>query len=298
MQSDFINNFMTKLSFPTEAQDALSTAEETLITKEKDVVLSSLVHSFMVCHTEFDKILPKLDELASLCAIENYTMNLIFYLHCTPTLFEQYREKEIPEQIFWDSMYDFKCKLTECHEVKGIWGTFTATWFPRFFNLSRFALGRFQYEPTEFAYDTYTKSGFTVNKGDLVYNSHIPSAGPMPKEVRLDSYRRAYEFFKKDLKDKPIVIVCHSWLLFPGHKNFLPQKSNILDFMNDFDIIHFEENDTFDNIWRVFGKDHALPFDKLPRDTSLRRAYADHLISGGKSGNGFGILLFDGEKIL
>lgn len=298
MQSAFINNFMTKLSFPKEAEEALSCAEEIIIEKERNGILASLVHSFMVCGTEIEAILPKLDEISASCGIENYTTHLLFFLHCTPILFENYREKEIPEQIFWDSMADFSCKLRECREVKGVWGIFTAAWYPRFFNMTRFALGRFQYEPIEFPLGPYTKAGFTIDPGDTVYNSHIPSSGPMPKEVRLDSYRRAYEFFKKDLDGKPIVIVCHSWLLYPEHKNFLPPHLNIVDFINDFEIIRSEETETFSDRWRIFGRHHTLPADQLPRDTALRRAYADHLAAGGKTGLGFGILLFDGEKIL
>ena len=34
------------------------------------------------------------------------------------------------------------------------------------------------------------------------------------------------------------------------------------------------------------------------KDTSVRRAFRDRILSGGKVGSGYGVILFDGEKIL
>ena len=51
-------------------------------------------------------------------------------------------------------------------------------------------------------------------------------------------------------------------------------------------------------MWRIFGKDAGLPAEQLPRDTGLRRAYADWIQKGGNVGGGYGILFFDGEKII
>ena len=37
---------------------------------------------------------------------------------------------------------------------------------------------------------------------------------------------------------------------------------------------------------------------KWPEDTSMRRAFKNHVLSGGKTGHGHGIIVFDGEKIV
>ena len=37
---------------------------------------------------------------------------------------------------------------------------------------------------------------------------------------------------------------------------------------------------------------------EMPRDTSMQRAFADFLIGGGKTGTGFGVIVFDGKEIL
>ena len=79
---------------------------------------------------------------------------------------------------------------------------------------------------------------------------------------------------------------------------FLPQTSNILDFMRDFDIIEPRYSEQPYASWRIFGRYFEEPFDRLPRDTSLRKAYADWLAAGHNTGSGRGLILFDGEKIV
>jgi hypothetical protein len=92
------------------------------------------------------------------------------------------------------------------------------------------------------------------------------------------------------------VIGCR--VLFPEHKEFLPEHLNIRSFMEDFTYIKGESEEEFENDWRVFGKDCKKEPKDLPQDTTLQRAYAEHLMKGGKTGSGYGVFLFDGEKIV
>ena len=73
---------------------------------------------------------------------------------------------------------------------------------------------------------------------------------------------------------------------------------NIRKFLRDFELVYSVETDNFDDIWRVFGRYSKLPYNELPRDTALRKAYAEWLCSGHKSGVGLGLFAFDGEKII
>ena len=98
--------------------------------------------------------------------------------------------------MYFGIMNDLKCKLIVCHTVQGIWGTFVFEWFfHHHFALKLFALGRFQYERREFRADCYNRGGVEISKGDEVLSFYIPSSGPITREVRLDSYRKAYDFF-------------------------------------------------------------------------------------------------------
>ena len=211
----------------------------------------------------------------------------------------QYAARGVDEAIYWDTVQDLRWKFDECVAIHGIPGTSAAKWHEAFFRMGRFTLGRFQYHFDVFDADEFTHAGITLHRGDPVHRFHIPSAGPMPKEVRLDSYRRAYEFYKDQLPADGVArFVCDSWLLYPAHREFLPKNSNILSFMDDFHIVCSRENETFTDAWRVFGAATNDPVETWPRSTGLQRAYADRILSGGKTGAGYGVVLFDGEKIL
>ena len=218
-------------------------------------------------------------------------------LGACPALRERYAEKGIDEAIFWKSIEDMRWKLRECMDCEEVWGTFVPHWYRGFFEMTRFGLGRFQFEEADFDADYYEKCGNTLKRGDTVINFHIPSAGPLTDEKRLDSYKQAYKFFGgKD--GEPTAFVCGSWLLYEGHREFLPENSNILRFMDDFDIIRSADREKFSDGWRVFGKYSNGPVDDLPEDTSIRRAFKQRLQQGKPTGYGYGVFFFDGEKIL
>lgn len=93
-----------------------------------------------------------------------------------------------------------------------------------------------------------------------------------------------------------MAFVCGSWLLYEGHREFLPGNSNILRFMDDFDIIRSADKEKFGDGWRVFGKYSNGPVDDLPEDTSIRRAFKQRLQQGKPTGYGYGVFFFDGER--
>ena len=119
----------------------------------------------------------------------------------------------------------------------------------------------------------------------------------------MDAYSRAYEFFADCYRDGKLVLVCHSWLLDPEYQTFLPEKSNIVGFQKDFDIISVEKKENFGDAWRVFGAEGDKPVDQtnaaeLPRNTSMQRGFADFVAGGGLTGVGHGVIVFDGKEII
>jgi hypothetical protein len=167
-------------------------------------------------------------------------------------------------------------------------GFFSALWFEGFYNLSRFALGRLQYEIVPFG--KYAKEDYgDITLDTKVLNVHIPRSGlPLSPESVDYSLSLAREFYKNELGEKP-AFICASWLLDPQNLTILPEKSNIHKFVKRFNIIRsgiYKENT---NLWRLFDTDEQNP-DRLPTDTSARRAFVKHLKEGGKMGWGFGII--------
>ena len=289
-----IREIMEHIGFPQEAVIAIGESIERL---SESADFNSVADEFIAHPENIDDILKRLGLLSKQLGENGYTMNMCLLLCACPALRERYAERGIDEEIFWKSIEDLRWKLRECMDCKGVWGTFVPQWYKGFFEMTRFGLGRFQFERSCFYADEYEKCGNVIRRGDAVINFHIPSSGPLTVEKRMDSYKRAYEFFGGK-NGEPMAFVCDSWLLYEGHREFLPKNSNILGFMDDFDIIMSADKESFDDGWRVFGKCIDGPVDDLPEDTSIRRAFKQRLRQGKPTGYGYGVFFFNGEKIL
>jgi hypothetical protein len=221
---------------------------------------------------------------------------MIFLLICSERLHKLYKEKGYSDELFYDTVRDLTYKLYECHFVYGIWGTFVFWWYHRFFRLDLFAHGRLQFERKAFPLKEY---GDVLREGDTVYFCHIPSSGPLTPESVQDSLKRAYAFFKPELKNGILPVYCNSWLLYPPHAPLFPSGSNLARFYEIFDIIEYEEDVGNKDFCRIFGT-HYSPklLEDLPEDNTLRKNFKHFLLNGGCMGLGKGIILFDGEKII
>ena len=152
--------------------------------------------------------------------------------------------------------------------------------------MKRFALGRLQFELIEFE-DEYAKDGLILHKGDPVINVHIPSCGTLDYEKVRDAYARAAEFYKDVMGTYPLVFVCESWLLFPAHKEILPENSNIRRFLADYGVYRTEE--TNKDLWRIYYGAEQNDFANLPEHTGLERAYKKWLLDGHMAGQSWGV---------
>ena len=66
-----------------------------------------------------------------------------------------------------------------------------------------------------------------------------------------------------------------------------------------FDVVESEVQEDNEDFWRVFNREYSPEIlDQVPADTTLRHRFLEFLRTGRIMGNGYGILLFDGEKIL
>ncbi len=299
-----IIHLMEKIDFPTEAKDFFCDIYKKL--SENDIAhLDKLTDSFFTDDITDEKNMARCDEIqaelskiADKIGCHSYSMDMLFMLISSKKLMKNYESSPLPISYFYEIMKDLTYKLYECKAVYNIYGIFTFFWFQRHYLMKLFPLGRFQFEKNEFKADSYTFGDITLKKGDVVYSFHIPSSGAMTKEMRYDSYKKAFEFF--NCKEKGYIpIVCESWLLYPNNREFYPEKSNLYDFTEDFDILYgYEFENAFPDSWRIFSMDFNGDTSILPKETTLQKNIAKYLDSGRKIGNGYGLILFDGEKIL
>lgn len=245
--------------------------------------------------------------------IHKYTLDLMVLLCCWEILRGRYEERKYPMEIFRDSLRDLGTKMKECRDVYEVTGIFVGAWHDRFLNMSRFALGRLQFELVKYPLEKeYTDGEWTVRKGDTVINVHIPSTGPLKKEDADEAFALAEAFYRGELfgeagcpgkfperqiPEGPAVFVMESWLLDPDLIELLPE-GNMKEFVRRFSLVYWEKNERFLDGWRIFGSEWEKAVKELPRRTKLQRAIADYLQKGGKLGCGYGIFIQTPKKPL
>ena len=292
---DYLLHFLREYDYPTDAQDViLSSYDRILAHRESD--FSALISEYEASYNvDYDAALERMKVISESSDVHEYTGALILLLAYTRGLSRYYEEQGIAHEIYRNTVLDLKYKLDECRCVKGVWGSFVAKWFAGFFKLERFALGRLQFEVIDFGAE-YDKNGLTLHPDSKVLNVHIPrTGGRLDHTSVLDSYRLAADFFKDKIGERA-VFVCNSWLLFPRHRYMLKATSNLLAFMNDYDVFTFGEYSGYGEVWRLFDVEYDGDPGSLPADTSLRRAYVDLISHGEKTGWGKGVL--DHKKLV
>ena len=288
MNIKFLEEFLDKEAFPQPAR-----AELLRIASSVPEALDSILKAYEQGY-DHEATVPLVKALSERSGISEYSIWLIILCLAAEKARPLYRT----EEVYWDTFCDLRYKAQECYDVYGIWGTFVAHWYPIFYNGTIVKLGRMEYQTRSCYFkEPKTALGITVNPGDPILALHIPTSfEPFDKAARMESYRKAWEYFCPD--GRPLVCVCGSWLLYDGYEGVFAPGSNISSFRNEFYMLSSKASDSFANIWRVFGSQHNLPIDQLPENTSLQRAFKAHMQKGGTHGNGIGVIVFDGEKLL
>ncbi|MBO5462412.1 MAG: hypothetical protein J6A49_03775 [Clostridia bacterium] len=293
-----------RLGLPQEAIEVFEkTVEKIEKSKSFSAKFDAILKEYMYPEAhDFGECFDKVKYLSIIFKVKEYTLDFVFLIIASEIMHERYKEAGLSEELFWDTLMDLRYKFDECVDCKEVYGTFVASWNTGAYALTRFALGRFQFEYSTFGCcDEYTTSaGIKIKRGDKTLGFHIPSSGvPLTDEVRFDSYKKAYEFFKDYRREDGLMIFeCGSWLLYDEYKTFLPETSNTVKFINDFELINSEPKDEFTDAWRIFAKYGYKNPKKWPEDTSMRRAFKKFVLDGNKTGHGHGIIVFDGEKIV
>jgi len=292
----YARSFMAEIGFDTEAIHSLCEDLTKIYTVPEAKALWEECLTAYKENIRFDYplCLNKAGEAGEMVGVHMYSAHMLLVVCFSQHLRQLYREKEIDDGIWFDSMCDLKWKLWECQAVKGMHGTFVGGWFGGFFNLTRFALGRLQFELVPFG-QNYDKDGHHLTPESRVINMHIPrTLTPFSPENCDDAFARAAAFFKNELNGAPVVFHCSSWLLSDIHYRILHEKSNVRKFMDRFDILKFtyDNEGEYPNAWRIFDMDYTGNAKDYPEDSFIRRAYKNHIQNGGITGGGRGIFFY------
>lgn len=200
-------------------------------------------------------------------------------LRCALKAREEYDRLGISEQIYADTMAAFSRFVREHKASYGVYGFDRGKWTPRQVSCKLFRIGQMEYE-------------LTTLEGERIISLHIPTDVDLRPQVLVPSMREGLaEFYRifPDYVGKRIY--CHSWLVSPMLKDFLPENSNILRFQELFDLEPEGTPGTGVLLW-VF-KNPKLPREDYPEDTSLQRKLKRFFLDDGVFMDGKGWLRQD-----
>ena len=103
--------------------------------------------------------------------VHKYTLELLALIPCWAMTRDRYIENGISLDIYNRTVQDMRAKMQECRDVYEVTGIFVGEWYNRFFAVTRFALGRLQFETETYPLDIpFEKDGVVVKKGDSIVN--------------------------------------------------------------------------------------------------------------------------------
>ncbi len=251
-----------------------------------------------VCGIEEREYLDGLNNLSVISkdiGVNKYSLHFLFLIYGFILLKNEYKKRKIDKKIYLETASDILYKMRECKDVYGVYGTFVAWWYVKFFNLEIIKLGRLEFERRTLPFDSYNKFGINLKKDDDCFAIHIPSSGPLYVEDIISSLKSGYRYFNLSGN---IPFIVHSWIILKENKDILPKNSNLKKFYNLCDILYNDYEDGYSDCWRIFKCNYNGNPDSLEQRTSLQKNIVSYLKSGGKMGEGMGVLVFDGENIL
>ena len=197
-------------------------------------------------------------------------------LRCALRTWERYEKLGISEEIYIASMAAFSRFVREHMESYGRYGFDRGFWTTRQVSAKLFRIGQLEYE-------------LTAVKGQPMVSLHIPTDVDLRPEILRPSVKEGLEEFFRIFPDyAKTTVFCHSWLMSPMLKDFLPEGSNILRFQELFDIDPEGTPDDGVVQW-VFRNPKLAPRD-FPENTSLQRKLKQFFLAGGRFLEGKAIL--------
>jgi hypothetical protein len=197
-----------------------------------------------------------------------------------------HRERGVPADVSRRTLADLGRNMAVHRRRHGTAGVQSPRWLTHHFRGELYQLGRLQFErgrPGQRTARRLAAAGLDVTPGTPCLNLHIPDfLGPLSPAACDRSLALARDFFALHYPEEEYrAALCHSWLLDPQLKRYLPEDSNVVRFQERFRVAP-EDTEPADTepVQFVFG-DPELPVESLPRRTSVERAVGDHLRAGG-----------------
>ncbi|GHC64675.1 acyltransferase domain-containing protein [Streptomyces flavofungini] len=221
--------------------------------------------------------------------------HVFVFVAALPEVRDYHRRHGVPDDVSRRTLADLGRHMAVHRRRHGGRGVPVPGWHAWHFRGELYQLGRLQFQRAvlgERMAAAVAGAGGEAGGGDLCLSVHIPDfLGPMSDAACERSVEMAREFFPRHFpRERYDVVVCHSWLLDPQLKRYLPGAANIVRFQERFRLADTYAGEGPDDrlpVGFVFG-DRDLPVAGLPRRTRVERAVGDHLRGGGHWYEGHG----------
>ncbi|MGF1427570.1 acyltransferase domain-containing protein [Kitasatospora sp. LaBMicrA B282] len=223
---------------------------------------------------------------------------VLVHLAVLPATRAFHAERRIPAEVTRLTLTDLGRTMALHRRRYGQGGMLHPYWLAHHVRGELYQLGRLQFQRARLGSRTglaVAGAGAPYGPGSPCLGVHIPDfCGPLTPAACDRSVAWAREFFTRHFPaeypaDRPTVATCHSWLLDPQLREYLPGDANLIRFQRRFRPGYRpEEPEDTVAVDFVFG-DPTLTLTALPRRTTLERAIGDHLRAGRHwyGGNGW-----------
>lgn len=288
MDLDFIKDLCEKIDLSPEAQN---TAFRVLSAEKQEICRAQSYADLTHLEMPYRRLRENRADGAAFC--------LSFALSEAERAFTQYQKLNIPEEIYYDTMRDISIWADTCKKEENIVGLCELSWIRHALYLNLFRIGRLQYQ---FFKTNHTVSGIPlksrrqvpIKSGQPVLNIHIPEDGRLDYSACRESLEAARVFFATYFSQYAYKgFVCDSWLLDPRNALFMRENSNILQFSTLFDCVVQTKRNNHELLRRLWGihKASREELATLPENTDLQKRAKQYLLSGGKTGSGYGFII-------
>lgn len=291
----YIENIMRAAQLPSDSYETFLSAHEKVSISLNAILQTLCTHLDNRCDGNTAE--KQIDKIAEDVGINKYTLHALYCFYAAEPFHSKFMSVEgNTEEMFSDFLADYRAKVTYCKKTTGIWGiNVPLAWFDMFFKMERYSFGRLQFESLYYPHFQKKYNSEQVEMWGGVINMHIPMLGPLTREKRIDAYKKAYDFYKKERNGDILTFACTSWLLYPENKQAMPSAANVLDFMDDFKIISSTPDVSFEDKVIIYGQNSNRPNELLPEETSMQREVKKWLIAGNHMGIGYGMFFYDGN---
>jgi hypothetical protein len=194
------------------------------------------------------------------------------FLATIPAVRRFHTRRGIPDAIAWETLAQLGEMVAVHRRRFGVGGMNTQWWLHFHLRGVMYRLGRLQF-------------GLGAWKDATPHlGIHVPEVGgPLSPEACDDSLRRARPFFDRYFPEHGarLGLGVPSWIRDPQLAEYLPEKSNVVQYMRRWTLTDSEPYENGDDsILEFVFRYNGQPLDELPQRTTLEKAVVAHLNAG------------------